>query len=111
MASTISAGVGRSGSPMPRLITSTPAARLSAILRSSWAKAYGGMRSRRLLGFMQLLLELVAEASGEHRPRPACQVDIEGIGHLHLELTAVEGHERPPGQRARSHEMCDRGAA
>ena len=61
IASTISGGVGRSGSPMPRLITSTPAARFAAILRSSWANAYGGMRSRRLLGLMQLLFEVLAE--------------------------------------------------
>src|SRR4029077_14623922 len=89
IASTTSAGVGRSGSPMPRLITSTPAARLAAILRSSSANAYGGMRSRRLLGLIQLLrclsgervsdsydllplpLELLAQAAGEHGQRPA----------------------------------------
>jgi hypothetical protein len=36
-ASTIGGYVGVSGSPMPRLITSTPAARLAAIFRSSSA--------------------------------------------------------------------------
>src|SRR5580693_8406269 len=92
MASTISAGVGRSGSPMPRLITSTPSARFSAILRSSWANTYGGMRSRRLLGFMQLLLEILAEATREHRSRPACQVHAQILPHLHLQLAAVQQH-------------------
>src|SRR2546421_4910535 len=77
---------------MPRLITSTPAARFSAILRSSWAKAYGGMRSRRLLGFMQLLFEVLAETPLEHRPRPARQLDPQILAHLDLELTAVEQH-------------------
>src|ERR1700722_3485395 len=101
IASTISAGVGRSGSPMPRLITSTPAARLSAILRSSWANAYGGMRSRRLLGFMQLLFELLADTPLEHRSRPACQVDVQILAHLDLQFAAVEhnGHGARPQRR------------
>src|SRR2546421_777686 len=77
---------------MPRLITSTPAARFSAIFRSSWANAYGGMRSRRLLGFMQLLFEVLAEAALEHRPRPTRQVDLQVLADLDLELTAVEQH-------------------
>src|SRR3981081_4159986 len=77
---------------MPRLITSTPAARFSAIFRSSWAKAYGGMRSRRLLGFMQLLFEIVAQATLEHRPRPARQIDPQILADLDLELAAVEHH-------------------
>src|SRR5258707_10300304 len=95
MACTISGGVGLSGSPMPRLITSTPAARFSAILPSSWANAYGGMRSRRLLGLMQLLCELLAEAALEHGPRPACQVDAQVPPPLHLQLPAVEQHDHP----------------
>src|SRR5438309_9795475 len=112
MASTISGGVGRSGSPMPRLITSTPAAFLAAILRSSWANAYGGMRSRRLLGFMQLLLEVVAEASLEHGSRPACQVHAEVARHVDRQLAAVEHHahtERVAGRLP--HRVGDRGAA
>src|SRR5271165_2927984 len=94
---------------MPRLITSTPAARLSAILRSSCANAYGGMRSRRLLGFMKLLLELVAETTLEHRARPACQIDLQALPHLDDQLAAVQdhGHELrghwPPGGRPRAH--------
>src|SRR5271169_5176424 len=92
MASTTSAGVGRSGSPMPRLITSTPAARLSAILRSSCAYAYGGMRSRRLLGLIQLPFEVLAQATREHGPRPACQAHAQILPHLHLELPAVQHH-------------------
>src|SRR5438552_16718742 len=107
MASTISAGVGRSGSPMPRLITSTPAARLAAILRSSSANAYGGMRSRRWLGFIRLpphrlnglappsgeLLELspelLAESAGKDGQRPARQVYTRLIADLPRELPAV----------------------
>ena len=38
-----------SGSPIASVMTSTPAARFSAIFRSSWANRYGGMRSRRSL--------------------------------------------------------------
>src|SRR5580693_6002250 len=97
MASTISGGVGRSGSPMPRLITSTPAARFSAIFRSSSANAYGGIRSRRLLGFMQLLFELLAETTREHRSRPACQVDLQILPHLDQQLAAFEHHRHPRG--------------
>src|ERR1019366_5917581 len=81
IASTTSAGVGRSGSPIPRLITSTPAARFSSIVRSRRANAYGGMRSRRLLGLMQLLFEVLADPALEHRPRPACQVHPQILPH------------------------------
>src|SRR5258708_2949868 len=110
MASTISGGVGRSGSPMPRLITSTPAARFSAILPSSWANAYGGVRSRRLLGLMQLLCEVVAEASLEHGPRPACQVDPQVLPHLDLQLAAVEqdDHVNVATRRSPLLPICDR---
>ena len=48
-ASTVSLGVGVSGSPIPRLITSTPAAFFAATLRSSSANRYGGSRSSRSL--------------------------------------------------------------
>src|SRR5690348_4519855 len=82
---------------MPRLITSTPAARLSAILRSSWANAYGGIFSRRLLGFMQLLFELVADRAGEDRPRPACQVHAQVCCDLDLQLAPVEHDRHRPG--------------
>src|SRR6059058_81800 len=122
MASTISAGVGRSGSPMPRLITSAPAARSAAILRSSSANAYGGMRSRRLLGFIQLpphrlnglsppsgeLLklahELLAQKSAKDGQRPACQVYAQLLVYLYLELATVEHNRDPhrPGETARS---------
>src|ERR1700726_278959 len=98
---------------MPRLITSTPAARFAAILLSSCANAYGGMRSRRLLGFMQLLCEVVAEAALEHGPRPACQVDAQVLPHLHLELAAVEDHRQTGaiGLPAAVLDVGDRGAA
>src|SRR5689334_2320564 len=54
-AATIAGYVGVSGSPIPRLMTSTPAACFSAILRSSSANRYGVMRLRRSLGLIQLL--------------------------------------------------------
>ena len=38
----IGAGVGRSGSPTPRLITSRPAARAAFFFRSISANRYGG---------------------------------------------------------------------
>src|SRR6516225_7011639 len=116
MASTISAGVGRSGSPMPRLITSTPAARFAAILRSSSAKAYGGIRSSRLLGLIrapswrvalgascssvlgQLVQDLLAETPREHGQRPAGQVHAQVLPHLHVELAAVEHHPYAPAR-------------
>src|SRR5438094_577152 len=47
MASTINGGVGRSGSPMPRLITSAPAARLAAL---EYARANARLRRRAELG-------------------------------------------------------------
>ena len=62
---------GVSGSPIPRLITSTPAARLAATLRSSSANRYGGIRSRRLLGRMQLLYEVVGQAAARTRALPS----------------------------------------
>src|SRR5438105_275776 len=77
---------------MPRLITSTPAVRCSATLRSSCANAYGGMSSRRLLGFMQLPCELVAEPPAEDGSRPARELDVQILLHLDLELAAVEHH-------------------
>src|ERR1700753_4508135 len=66
-----------SGSPMPRLITSMPAARLAAILRSSSANRYGGIFSRRLLGRMQLLDEIVRQGSGVDRHRPAAEGNVQ----------------------------------
>src|ERR1035437_8079099 len=109
---------------MPKLITSTPAARFSAILRSSCAKAYGGMRSKRFLGLIKLLCELVAEAPLAPGPRPACQVDVQVLPHLYLQLAAVEhdghtsvlagepgfehvGDRRSGGARARGQGLAD----
>src|SRR3954468_3398674 len=91
-ASTTSDGVGVSGSPMPSEITSIPCAFFSRILRSSSANRYGGMRSRRLLGLIQLLYELVAERCGVHALRPASQGHVQVLAHLHLEVAAVEVH-------------------
>src|ERR1700737_3842195 len=55
-ASTMLPGVGRSGSPMAKEMTSTPRARASAMRRSSDAKRYGG-------GFSTLLSFLLAPLS------------------------------------------------
>src|SRR3954447_22792926 len=90
IASWISAGVGRSGSPMPSEITSTPASFLAAILRSSSANRYGGIRARRSDGCMQLLDEVGSELAPVHRDGPAGQVDVQALLHLDLELAAVE---------------------
>src|SRR5437588_12594939 len=89
-AATIGSNVGMSGSPMPSLITSMPAARLAEIFRSSSANRYGGICSRRLLDRIQLLQEIVGEGAAEHRHRPARQVDVQVRPHLGLQLPAVE---------------------
>src|SRR5215203_5523005 len=79
---------------MPSEITSTPAAFFSETLRSSSANRYGGRRSSRLLARMQLRHQLVTHLSSVDRPGPACQVDVQVLAHVHLELAAVErdGH-------------------
>src|SRR3989442_687111 len=118
MACTMSGGVGLSGSPIPRLIPSTPAARLAAICRSSCANAYGGMRCRRSLSFMRVsprsarapLLpgscgslqfpdELLAQLSLEHRLRPSREAHAPPRVHLDLELSAIQ-HDRDARARA-----------
>ncbi len=66
-----------------------PAARFSLTLRSSSANRYGGIFSRRLLGLLQLLDEVVGEPAAENRHRPAAQVDLQVLSHFHLELAAV----------------------
>src|SRR5579871_1406784 len=95
-ASTIGRNVGVSGSPIASVITSTPAARFSAILRSSWANRYGGMRSRRSLCLIELLAEVVGERALVHGHGPAGQGHLQVLPHLDLELAAVEAHEHPP---------------
>src|SRR3954466_4127033 len=92
---------------MPRLITSMPCAFFSAILRSSWANRYGGMRSRRLLDLIQLLHEFIAHLSGVDGARPAGQVHVQVLADLHLEVAAVEVH-RHRALAAAQHER-DRG--
>src|SRR5271169_5026826 len=82
-----------SGSPMPRLITSTPAARLARTLRSSSANMYGGIRSRRLLRRIQLLYEFLGERAPEHRDRPARELDLKFVTDVDPKLAAVE-HDR-----------------
>src|SRR5271165_1633859 len=73
-------------------MTSTPAARLAAILRSSSANRYGGMRSRRSLGCMQLLEEFGAERRPVNGHGPAGEGQIQIAVDLHHELAAVETH-------------------
>src|SRR5437016_2044801 len=57
---------------MPRLITSAPAARLAAILRSSSAKAYGGIRCRRSLGFTATASTLAADRAPAATSSSSC---------------------------------------
>src|SRR5438874_4763147 len=140
IASTIKGGVGRSGSPMPRLITSAPAARLAAILRSSSANAYGGTRCRRSLGFIatapapragpasadegwsscrgrQFLHEHIAELAPVDGLGPPGQRHLEFLVHLDLQLSPIE-HDRDARARlhvvaalAPRHHVGDGGAA
>src|SRR3954449_5492954 len=109
IASTTSAGVGRSGSPMPSEMTSTPAAFFSEILRSSSANRYGGIRSSLLLARIRDLLdELVGELAPEHRDGPAGQVDVQVVLDLDLERAAVEPHGH--GAVAPAQDVGDGGA-
>src|SRR4051794_41426213 len=93
---------------MPRLITSIPCALFSAILRSSWANRYGGMRSRRLLDLIQLLRELLAHLAGVDGARPAGQVHVQVVADVGPQGAAVEGHGQPA--RAAPADEPDRGA-
>src|SRR3954464_5701708 len=111
----MSGKVGRSGSPMPRLITSMPAFRFSATRRSSSANMYAGTASRRREGSVsgrlvrsgvvamgrkttglgesrQVLREITRELAAVHAGRRARELDIQVLGDLHRELTAVETH-------------------
>ena len=86
-------GVGVSGSPMPRLITSTPGRLLLArscarARRTGTAGAAPGAYSAR----MQLLHELVAELAAVDGHGPAGQVHVQVLPHLDLEVAAVEVH-------------------
>src|SRR5690348_17265333 len=106
---------------MPRLITSTPAARLAWILRSSSANRYGGMRSSRLEGRIrwarsisgeptQLLHELLSELSAEDGHSPPRQRNAEAIAYHDLELAAVEcnGHLRTSAAQHEGHRGAGR---
>src|SRR6478609_1687648 len=99
---------------MPSEMTSIPAAFLSAIFFSSWAKRYGGIRSSRLLGLMELLDEVLGELASEDRDGPAGQVHVQVLGDLDLQLTAVEhdGDGREVGivAPAAAQHVRDRGA-
>src|SRR5579871_4742873 len=108
-ASTIGGNVGVSGSPMPSVITSTPAARFSAIRRSSWANRYGGMRSRRSLCLIELLAEFSGERPREDGQRPAGQGHVQMVPDRDLELTAVEADQHPRGSAGEV--VSDGGAA
>src|SRR4051794_39903795 len=84
------AGVGVSGSPIPRLITSTPCSLFAAIFRSSSANRYGGIRSSRLLCLTQFLQELAGELAPVDGHGPAGQVDVQVLSDGDLEVAAVE---------------------
>jgi hypothetical protein len=56
ISSTTASGVGRSGSPMPREMTSIPSTRMRSIFLSSSAKRYGGTWSSRLANLIEELL-------------------------------------------------------
>src|SRR5580658_8193850 len=101
--------VGVSGSPMARVITSMPAARFSAMRRSSWANRYGGMRSRRSLCLIELLAEVVGEGAREHGHRPAGHGDVQLLADCDGQLPAVQADEDLGG--AAGEVMGDRGAA
>src|SRR5579859_7643323 len=100
--------VGMSGSPMPRLITSIPAARLACTLRSSSANRYGWICSSRLLDRTKILHELRGHPAREHRQRPAGEPDVQILPHLDLELTTVQHHG--DGRIAAPEDVGDRGA-
>ena len=110
-----------SGSPIPRLITSIPASRLSATRRSSSANMYGGIASRRFEGSVRAMGSpdcpsgpardgcalRVAQRGGEARNElaredrlgGADQAQVELVADLDLELAAVE-HDRDRARRA-----------
>src|SRR5215211_954789 len=75
---------------MPSEITSMPCALLSAIFCSSWANRYGGIFSRRLLGFMKLLDEFRREHAAVHGHRPAGQVHVQVLPDLDLQVATVQ---------------------
>src|SRR3954468_17333050 len=85
---------------MPSEITSTPASFFSRTLRSSSANRYGGSRSRRLLGCMQLRHQLVAHVALVYRPGPAGQLDLQIFADGHLQLAAVEADRDRAGRPA-----------
>ena len=107
------------GRRSPSVITSMPAARFAAILRSSWANRYGGMRSRRSLCLIELLAEVVGERAREHGHRPAGQGHVQILPDLDRQLAAVEAHDdlgaarrrggrRPPRRSRRSPRRASR---
>src|SRR2546421_10548989 len=61
-------GVGRSGSPMPSEMTSTPARFFSWTLRSISAKRYGGMRPSRFAP-ATVLFKMLAHVGEDTRQR------------------------------------------
>src|SRR5437764_10176167 len=75
---------------MPSEITSMPASRFAATLRSSSANRYGGIRSRRSLGCIQVPFKLFGQLAPVYRHCPAAQVDVQVLPHVDLQLAAVE---------------------
>ena len=104
IASTIGAYVGVSGSPIPSEITSTPAAFFSAILRSSCANRYGGIRSRRSTrSACSSFRKSSDERAREHGDRPAGQVHVQVLAHLDVSSPPSSAHGRPRDVAAAQH--------
>src|SRR6266542_1309594 len=109
--------VARSGSPIPRLITSMPALRFSATRRPNSANMYAGTASRRregcvsagldtseglmgakayapggpgCSGILQRAHELGRELAGEHRLGGPREPYVEVVVHLDGQLTTIE---------------------
>ena len=100
-----------SGSPTPKLITSTPAARFAAILRSISANRYGGRVSIRFATFTRLPFSPAARRGKHARSsgQPAEDLDDRSgqehgaLGPFDLERPARHAHgDRAPGQPAQT---------
>src|SRR3954451_23484802 len=99
-------------------MTYTPSSFFAAIFRSSSAKRYGGIRSRRSLCLTQCLQEFLGQLAPVDGDGPAGQVDVQVIADVDLEVAAVEmdgngaveaaqdgGHRRAAGAGAGRHRL------
>src|SRR5476651_78112 len=104
--------VGRSGLPMPRSITSWPAARARAFMAFTSAKTYGGRRFRRWNSLSSIVL---SRSEVEEDLGPAVGRDAAGGvgGVLRLGVRGGFGDDRA-ARHAQRHELVgdvDRAAA